>query len=546
MPVAQLILENFKSYGGRHVIPFDAHFTSIVGPNGSGKSNLMDALSFVLGVSSRDLRSSQLRDLIWRAAAGTGGVGEEEDRPQPKKGNRKNDDSEGGSEDDDDDDEDRDEDEEEEENTKAPSTAPTAAHPKKKKRRSSGPSTPKRTTTAPYRASATLVYHHNNNHKDDDEDDDSNNSSVGASTTTTMITTFARIISPKGQGSFQVNHKTVSWDIYQDQLKSIGVLVRVKNCLVFQGDVETLARKKPTELVQLVEEISGSAELANEYNTAFKTKTVCEQHQLDVLKQQKIVKTERKAAKSQREEAERFQTLLRNKQSLQTEFYLWTLYQLQLKTKEVEEQKRQVQVDAEAWETQTVEATSKLSTYKQKLGVSRRAHGQAHKQRVRVQATLDQLETSMVTIQHEITDVQSKLRTDQKQLQHKKQLFEKSHDKLTSLQQDIDEAKQTLTSIEDEYDAVKKQQPQRLTPEQEEQYELVRQRATVASSQARSQLHALQRTLDASRLKAAEQQQDLELAKSTCAEAERDVHALRERTDKLNQVRYCPIGFGIR
>lgn len=37
-----------------------------MGPNGSGKSNLMDAISFVLGIKSAQLRSSQLRDLIYR------------------------------------------------------------------------------------------------------------------------------------------------------------------------------------------------------------------------------------------------------------------------------------------------------------------------------------------------------------------------------------------------------------------------------------------------------------------------------------------------
>jgi energy-coupling factor transporter ATP-binding protein EcfA2 len=66
MPVTYLELENFKSYGGLQKIgPFKS-FTSIIGPNGSGKSNCMDALSFVLGVQSRDLRSSQMKDLIFR------------------------------------------------------------------------------------------------------------------------------------------------------------------------------------------------------------------------------------------------------------------------------------------------------------------------------------------------------------------------------------------------------------------------------------------------------------------------------------------------
>jgi structural maintenance of chromosome 1 len=78
-----LEINNFKSYSGQHVIgPFN-DFTCVIGPNGAGKtilfctvneallvgkSNLMDAISFVLGVKSSHLRSSQLKDLIHRQA----------------------------------------------------------------------------------------------------------------------------------------------------------------------------------------------------------------------------------------------------------------------------------------------------------------------------------------------------------------------------------------------------------------------------------------------------------------------------------------------
>ena len=66
MPVTYLELENFKSYAGKQRIGPFFNFTCVIGPNGSGKSNLMDAMSFVLGVQSRDLRSSQMKDLIFR------------------------------------------------------------------------------------------------------------------------------------------------------------------------------------------------------------------------------------------------------------------------------------------------------------------------------------------------------------------------------------------------------------------------------------------------------------------------------------------------
>lgn len=66
MPLVRIELCDFKSYRGHHVIGPFTHFTSIIGPNGAGKSNLMDAISFVLGIKSAQLRSSQLKDLVYR------------------------------------------------------------------------------------------------------------------------------------------------------------------------------------------------------------------------------------------------------------------------------------------------------------------------------------------------------------------------------------------------------------------------------------------------------------------------------------------------
>lgn len=58
-------LHNFKSYEGQTEIPIgDAPFTSIVGPNGSGKSNLMDAISFALGLDLSLIRVNQPKDLV--------------------------------------------------------------------------------------------------------------------------------------------------------------------------------------------------------------------------------------------------------------------------------------------------------------------------------------------------------------------------------------------------------------------------------------------------------------------------------------------------
>jgi AAA15 family ATPase/GTPase len=83
MPLRRLELCDFKSYRGQQVIDFGPHqFSCIIGPNGSGKSNLMDAISFVLGVKSSQLRSTMLKDLIYRGRKAARGAGEDDERAE--------------------------------------------------------------------------------------------------------------------------------------------------------------------------------------------------------------------------------------------------------------------------------------------------------------------------------------------------------------------------------------------------------------------------------------------------------------------------------
>lgn len=75
MAVVSLRVENFKSFRGRHEVSLGGSaLTAVVGPNGAGKSNLMEAMSFVLGVASRQLRGARLEDLVCRGTSSGGRV----------------------------------------------------------------------------------------------------------------------------------------------------------------------------------------------------------------------------------------------------------------------------------------------------------------------------------------------------------------------------------------------------------------------------------------------------------------------------------------
>ncbi|KAI8920695.1 RecF/RecN/SMC N terminal domain-containing protein [Entophlyctis helioformis] len=68
MYLEELVIDGFKSYSSRTVIPgWDPAFNAITGLNGSGKSNILDAICFVLGISTLShVRAANLQDLVYK------------------------------------------------------------------------------------------------------------------------------------------------------------------------------------------------------------------------------------------------------------------------------------------------------------------------------------------------------------------------------------------------------------------------------------------------------------------------------------------------
>ena len=238
-------LDNFKSYAGKQIVgPFD-DFTCIIGPNGAGKSNMMDAISFVLGVQSRHLRSSHLKELIF------------------------------------------------------------------KKDEESGSSR---------KASVKLVYQVGDNE-------------VSGYRGGQEIE-FSRFVSSSGVSNYKLNDKDVTYEEYESLLQSIGVLVKARNFLVFQGDVESVASKTPAEITKLLEHICGSDLLRAEYEELMREKAEAEEKTVFSMQKRKMFATQKKEVKDQKEEAEEFQMKREELHQMKTEHVLMRILGLKLSIEE--------------------------------------------------------------------------------------------------------------------------------------------------------------------------------------------------------------------
>ena len=66
----KIVVQGFKSFQKKQVVPLYPGFNAIIGPNGSGKSNILDSIVFVLGSSSRQLRAGRMDHVIYNGGHG--------------------------------------------------------------------------------------------------------------------------------------------------------------------------------------------------------------------------------------------------------------------------------------------------------------------------------------------------------------------------------------------------------------------------------------------------------------------------------------------
>lgn len=242
--------EDFKSYRGRHVIGPFKQFTCIIGPNGAGifyvyginrigKSNLMDAISFVLAIPIKNLRSSNLRELVFR-------------------------------------------------NESQHFVARTC--------------------------SVSMFYV---------TDESDQNVEAG------QEIEFYRQVKENGQSQYKINGKAYRYEDYLSKLADCNILVKCRNFVVYQGDVQNIAARSPEDLTRLFEDLSGSADMKQQYDELRAERDRLRSIMDMNLKKKYTMISEKKLVQEQQREADEFQEKQLTLRDLRVEYFLWQLQYLQ-------------------------------------------------------------------------------------------------------------------------------------------------------------------------------------------------------------------------
>ncbi|ODN04441.1 Structural maintenance of chromosomes protein 1A [Orchesella cincta] len=198
---------------------------------------------------------------------------------------------------------------------------------------------------------------------------------------------FSRVI--RGAScDYVINDEVVSQQVYLEELGKLGINVKAKNFLVFQGAVENVAMKTAKERTALLEEICGQFEifdvlfvlvknvhtigpvicrsgaLKKEYETTKAGKLEMEQKIQVVHMKKKGVFAERREAKMEWEEAKRFTELMDEMANKEIQLSVFKLFHLKEKLEILESELVSKTKDVERLEAAKRKANEELQEKK--------------------------------------------------------------------------------------------------------------------------------------------------------------------------------------
>uniref|UniRef100_A0A4X2MDW9 Structural maintenance of chromosomes protein n=1 Tax=Vombatus ursinus TaxID=29139 RepID=A0A4X2MDW9_VOMUR len=271
---------------------------------------------------------------------------------------------------------------------------------------------------------------------------------AGKPTTFPSSKNIPSLFLPGGSSEFHFNDNLVSRSAYIVELEKIGIIVKARNCLVFQGTVESISMKKPKERTQFFEEISSSKELVEEYEKKKKKVQKAEEDAQFNFNKKKSMATERKHAKLEKEEADRYQVLLEELKEKKVQLQLFQLYhnekKIQFLTSELDEVNKELALTKDSLSVDENLVKSK----KKDLGKLTRELQQMEKEMKALEAVLNQKRPQYIKAKENTSHHLRKLETTKKSIRVSEKQCAKQEDDIRALEQEQQDLDRTWRDFE--------------------------------------------------------------------------------------------------
>lgn len=416
----------------------------------------MDAISFVLGIKSSHLRSTQLRDLIYRGrvigtntinADGTVNEANGDANGETQNGNTQ---------------------------TNSQRNDPTSAW-----------------VMAVYEDDAEQTHH------------------------------WKRTITAQGGSEYRINNRIVTQKAYNDALEEQGILIKARNFLVFQGDVESVASQNPKELTRLIEQISGSLEYKADYERLKVEADRATENQTNQLVERRKINAELKQYQEQKAEADEYEAKLAERDEAIVNHVLWKLFHFQqtIETSTAEIAKHQEELK---------EHKRGVEKYEKRLEQAKQAQAQTSREVSKLEKNIKNKEREIENAENELVPIDEKIKLSNNDLQKYEERIaslNKERDNQTKLidgfNKDLALVQKAQQKWEAEFQAASQQQGRELTAQDLQEYNRLRGEVTKRTHADQIEINKLER--------------DVNTDKDTVRNLKQKVESLQSQVDKFQE-----------
>ncbi|XP_026271914.1 structural maintenance of chromosomes protein 1A [Frankliniella occidentalis] len=234
------------------------------------------------------------------------------------------------------------------------------------------------------------------------------------------------------------NREPVSSNVYLQELEKLGINAKAKNFLVFQGAVESIAMKNPKERTILFEEISGSGNLKDEYEKLKSEMLKAEEETQFTYQKKKGIAAERKEAKLEKEEAEKYQRLKDDLADKQVELQLFRLFHNQKEIERLEDEFRRKQTEIEKIEKKKEKAEEILKEKKKESGKASREYAKIEQEIRENEVEMNRKRPTFIKAKERVAHVKKKLESAHKSLSQAQKAHDAHEEDIRVLQQEME------------------------------------------------------------------------------------------------------------
>lgn len=346
---------------------------------------------------------------------------------------------------------------------------------------------------------------------------------------------WKRIITPQGSSTYHINDRVVTAQQYNEALEAENILIKARNFLVFQGDVEAIASQSPQDLTRLVEQISGSLEYKAEYDRLQAEVEQAAENQNFQLHRRRGINSEIKQYQEQKKEAENFQKKTEERDEAVVTHILWKLYNFQ---KVMDESSAQIQEHQQ----NLIEFRRNVEAFEQKLEGARKEYATVGREVSKIEKNIRTKERDIEEKENSLVPINAKVAQSGSDIERLKKRAEAVRKERDEQAKAIQKAKKDLATVEKAQQEFEKQwqetikkQGKQLTDVDRKEYNNLRSQTMAKSSQNQSKLDSLIRQLKGDEVTVNSLKGKVDTFQAAVEKLDGELQSIRERKEATQE-----------